>query len=196
MPPGYWDLLSALGYEGIANNLKQTSFGKYGRQADKPKFKPAWATKNLRSTDSGAKIRQGQYDDSPNKFSRRTVTNAALADMEARNAGPPLELDPSQQEQHRPPISQQPMPRAVEPQSKDETLEASSTSIEQDPVMEGPEPSDPQDSEHYEEDDYEEEVVEEEYEEEAPATVDTEVEDLQRILAEKMAELARLQAGG
>lgn len=144
MPPGYWDLLSALGYEGIANNLKQTSFGKYGRQADRAKFKPAWATNILRSTDSGAKIRQGQYDDSPGKFSRQTMANAALAEMEARLGGAPLELDPSEQQQYSHRVNH----------------------------------------------------VQPEYEDEETADIDDEVQDLQKMLAQKMAELARLQAEG
>lgn len=192
MPPGYWDLLSALGYEGIANNLKQTSFGKYGRQAEQPKFKPAWATKNLRSTDSGAKIRQGQYDDSPNKFSRRTVTNAALAALESRNAGPPLDIDPSQQEQYQPPIS--PSPPAQRQSSK---VIPPPLQQEEPPQQEQQYAAPEQDDDEYDdEEEYEEEVVEEEYEEDAPNQVDAEVEDLQKILAQKMAELARLQAGG
>jgi hypothetical protein len=193
MPPGYWDLLSALGYEGIANNLKQTSFGKYGRQADQPKFKPSWAKNKLRSTDSGAKIRQGQYDDSPNKFSRRgVVTNAALAELES------LELDPSQQEQYRASPNASYSPATANRAYAAHASRISSSSakaLPPAPAVHNVE----EDYEDEEEEEYDEEEIvddDEEYEDEAAAPVDSEVQDLQRILAEKMAELARLQAGG
>ena len=74
LPPGYFEKMGELaqselgGTEGILNNLRQTDFGRYGRQAENPSFKPAWAKKKLRSTETGASIRQGQYNDSPNKF--------------------------------------------------------------------------------------------------------------------------------
>jgi selenocysteine-specific translation elongation factor len=55
------------------NNLKQTEYGRYGRQAETLSFKPAWAKKKLNATSIGANIRKGQYDDSPNKHIRRRV---------------------------------------------------------------------------------------------------------------------------
>jgi hypothetical protein len=81
LPPGYFEKMGELaqselgGTEGILNNLRQTDYGRYGRQAEAPSFKPAWAKKKLRSTETGANIRQGQYNDSPNKFinNRRRV---------------------------------------------------------------------------------------------------------------------------
>lgn len=81
LPPGYFEKMGELasselgGTEGILNNAKQTDYGRYGRQAEAPSFKPAWAKKKLRSTETGANIRQGQYDDSPNKHyvNRRRV---------------------------------------------------------------------------------------------------------------------------
>jgi DNA segregation ATPase FtsK/SpoIIIE-like protein len=74
LPPGYFEKMGELansdggGTQGIMNNLKQTDYGRYGRQAEAPNFKPVWAKKKLRSTTTGANIRQGQYNDSPNKF--------------------------------------------------------------------------------------------------------------------------------
>lgn len=85
LPPGYFEKMGELsrhetgGVEGILNNMKQTDYGRYGRQAEKPNFKPAWAKKKLRSTNIGANIRQGQYDDSPNKHIRRRVQTAPVA---------------------------------------------------------------------------------------------------------------------
>lgn len=77
LPPGYFEKMGELassdlgGTEGIMNNLKQTDYGRYGRQAETPNFKPDWAKKKLRSTATGTNIRQGQYDDSPNKHTNR-----------------------------------------------------------------------------------------------------------------------------
>lgn len=80
LPPGYFEKMFEIattdpagGIDGILNNLKQTDYGRYGRQAEKPNFKPDWAKKKLRSTETGANIRQGQYNDSPNKHIRRRV---------------------------------------------------------------------------------------------------------------------------
>jgi hypothetical protein len=88
LPPGYFQKMGELaqselgGTEGILNNLRQTDYGRYGRQAEAPNFKPSWAKKKLRSTETGASIRQGQYNDSPNKFinqqRRRIEANEAM----------------------------------------------------------------------------------------------------------------------
>jgi hypothetical protein len=64
--------------------------GVYGRQAETPKHQPAWAKKKLRSSTAGANIRQGKYNDSPNKHLNKgmhPVANALLQQMEA-NATP------------------------------------------------------------------------------------------------------------
>jgi hypothetical protein len=80
LPPGYFEVMGAIARkdtgmtnEGIMNNLKQTEYGRYGRQAETLSFKPAWAKKKLNATSIGANIRKGQYDDSPNKHMRRRV---------------------------------------------------------------------------------------------------------------------------
>ena len=83
LPPGYFEIMGQMmataenggTTEGILNNLKQTDYGRYGHQAENPRFKPAWIKKKLRSTDIGANIRQGQYDDSPNKHVRSRRVN-------------------------------------------------------------------------------------------------------------------------
>lgn len=77
--------------EGIYNNLHQTDYGRYGRQAEQPEFKPAWAKMKLRTTQTGQKVRTGQYDDSPNKHIRR------YADKEAGVAAVPS-LSPRRKE--------------------------------------------------------------------------------------------------
>jgi hypothetical protein len=78
-PPGYWEKLAELGYTGpgfSANNLAQTDFGRYGRQAEQPKHKPSWAKMKLRSTTHGQGIRQGVYD-SPKRETTRRVSEAS-----------------------------------------------------------------------------------------------------------------------
>ena len=83
LPPSYFEIMGQMmataenggTTEGILNNLKQTDYGRYGHQAENPRFKPAWIKKKLRSTDIGANIRQGQYDDSPNKHVRSRRVN-------------------------------------------------------------------------------------------------------------------------
>ena len=86
LPPGYFEKMGELaqselgGTEGILNNLKQTDYGRYGRQAEAPTFKPAWAKKKLRTTETGGKIRQGQYNDSPNKFVNKQLRRVEATD--------------------------------------------------------------------------------------------------------------------
>lgn len=83
LPPGYFEIMGQMmataenggTTEGILNNLKQTDYGRYGHQAENPRFKPAWIKKKLRSTNIGTNIRQGQYDDSPNKHVRSRRVN-------------------------------------------------------------------------------------------------------------------------
>lgn len=75
-PPGYWEKLAELGYTGpgfSASNLHQTDYGRYGRQAEKPAHKPAWAKMKLRSTAHGSSIRQGNYEDSPERKPQRRI---------------------------------------------------------------------------------------------------------------------------
>lgn len=87
LPPGYFEKMGELaqselgGTEGILNNLKQTDYGRYGRQAEAPSFKPAWAKKKLRSTETGGRIRQGQYNDSPNKFINKQLRRVGDSDL-------------------------------------------------------------------------------------------------------------------
>lgn len=90
-PPGYWNKLADLGYLGpgiTANNLHQTDFGRYGRQAEVPKHKPAWAKMKLKTTSTGQNIRQGRYEDSPGDTMRR-----AKGDGSSQNFGYNHEAD-------------------------------------------------------------------------------------------------------
>ena len=81
-PPGYWEKLAELGYTSgpgfSANNLAQTDYGRYGRQAEQPKHKPTWAKMKLRSTTHGQDIRHGIYDTSPKREGTRRVQEADL----------------------------------------------------------------------------------------------------------------------
>mmetsp|Transcript_96142 Transcript_96142/g.256988 ORF Transcript_96142/g.256988 Transcript_96142/m.256988 type:complete len:370 (-) Transcript_96142:160-1269(-) len=92
LPPGYLEMLEKYKKgelnSDFANNLKQTNFGNYGRQAETPEFKPAWARMKLRSTNQGSMIRKGQYDDSPSKVVNR-LRSVEAADV----AEPPLRED-------------------------------------------------------------------------------------------------------
>ena len=75
LPPGYLEMMEKykkgeLNGETL-NNLRQTNFGNYGRQAEKPEFKPSWAKMKLKKTNQGSMIRLGQYEDSPSKSMNR-----------------------------------------------------------------------------------------------------------------------------
>ena len=90
LPPGYFEKMGELaqselgGTHGILNNLKQTDYGRYGRQAEAPSFKPVWAKKKLRSTETGEKIRHGEYNDSPNKFIKKQLRRIDAAEPTAQ----------------------------------------------------------------------------------------------------------------
>jgi hypothetical protein len=116
LPPGYFEKMGAFakceegGAQGILNNLKQTDYGRYGRQAEAPTFKPDWAKKKLRTTSTGANIRQGQYDDSPGKFSnRRRVQPKAEA--------PNLDDEPEETAVQPEPVQVKPVAQPVAPVS-------------------------------------------------------------------------------
>lgn len=121
LPPGYFEKMGEFarctegGAQGILNNLKQTDYGRYGRQAETPSFKPAWAKKKLRSTSAGTNIRQGQYDDSPNKHINR------------RRVQPQVET---------PSLDDAPESHSRTPQSRDEPMAAPVEHEEADPVPE------------------------------------------------------------
>jgi hypothetical protein len=101
LPPGYFEKMREMVAindkdQNILNNVKQTDYGRYGRQAEKPNFKPSWAKKKLRGTTIGANIRQGQYDDSPNKHNRRVQPNESMPKIQTETgstlgAGNPMD---------------------------------------------------------------------------------------------------------
>jgi len=78
-PPGYWEKLTELGYSTgpgfSANNLAQTDYGRYGRQAEKPKHTPSWMKAKLKSTTHGSAIRSGHYEEieSPERRGRNRI---------------------------------------------------------------------------------------------------------------------------
>lgn len=97
LPPGYLEKMAEFAAQyhannsgessGMANNLAQTDYGRYGRQAENPAFKPAWAKLKLRSTAHGSALRYG-IDASPEKTARRVVENDKLT---VATPAPPLE---------------------------------------------------------------------------------------------------------
>ena len=97
LPPGYLERMAEFAAQyrastgsdssGIPNNLQQTDYGRYGRQAETPAFQPAWAKLKLRSTNHGSALRYG-IDLSPEKGGRRVVES----DLSAI-ATTPLELE-------------------------------------------------------------------------------------------------------
>lgn len=107
LPPEYTDALRNYGAtktgvthpEWVMNAFLRSSndsggggHGVYGRQAETPKHQPAWAKKKLRSSTAGANIREGKYNDSPNKHlhpGMHPVANALLHQNQAKaNATP------------------------------------------------------------------------------------------------------------
>jgi hypothetical protein len=98
LPPGYFEKMaefsatynaSNYGQDGIPNNLAQTDYGRYGRQAENPAFQPAWAKLKLRSTNHGSAIRHG-VTASPEKTGRRVLETSDTAVL----AAPPLDMEP------------------------------------------------------------------------------------------------------
>jgi hypothetical protein len=99
LPPGYFEKMaefsanynaSNYGQDGMANNLAQTDYGRYGRQAETPAFQPAWAKLKLRSTKHGTSVRNG-VTASPEKTGRRVLETSSTA---ALAAPPPLDEEP------------------------------------------------------------------------------------------------------
>ena len=93
LPPGFMEKMEQMfGTESIPNNLKQTDYGRYGRQAEKPAFVPTWTKKKLRATSDGENIRKGLYNDSPNKHHRRPIPGAS--ELAKTQAPPALDSEP------------------------------------------------------------------------------------------------------
>jgi len=218
LPPGYFEHMGRMlataenggTCEGILNNLKQTDYGRYGRQAEKPHFKPDWAKKKLRSTDVGANIRQGQYNDSPNKHIRRRVEAEDMPRIPvaepAPKAAPVVETvqdDDDDDDDHEQLLREQQeklrklqeLQRQLQQQKEQEERGGKSFVVENpfDKVLKQPSAAA---APHYEEE-VEEEIVEDytdgSYEEEIIED-EGELDDLHAILAAKQAELERLKA--
>jgi hypothetical protein len=89
LPPGFLDKMKEMYGSGdgntMYNNLAQTDYGKYGRQAEKPAFQPSWMKKKLRSTSNGGKIRGS---DSPKKESAQTTPHDRSAPLEKKKPEP------------------------------------------------------------------------------------------------------------
>lgn len=72
LPQSYIDAMKSFaGQAGLKYDATNLNHSKYGRQAEKPAFTPAWAKKKLKKTGQGQSIRQGLYHDSPNKHLHR-----------------------------------------------------------------------------------------------------------------------------
>jgi len=94
LPPGYEEMMAkyrSSGDSSIYNNLQQTNYGQYGRQAEKPQHQPSWVKMKLRSTKQGSAIRKGQYDDSPNRAVQRRIQETETKEAAEAIAAPPLD---------------------------------------------------------------------------------------------------------
>jgi hypothetical protein len=98
LPPGYFEKMAEFsanyhaeryGQDGIPNNLAQTDYGRYGRQAETPAFQPTWAKLKLRSTNHGSAIRNG-VTASPEKTGRRVLETSGTGAL----AAPILDAEP------------------------------------------------------------------------------------------------------
>lgn len=232
LPPGYFDRMAEFsanyyaernGHEGMANNLAQTDYGRYGRQAETPTFQPSWAKLKLRSTNHGSAIRNG-VTASPEKTSRRVLEStgtgalaAPVLDMEPRKLQAEPEADALPKEE----VKKEKKKKMVRKVRKVRPVRVVRKPKEEAPVaeiQEQPEQAPPRPAEQaapvqqmyypeseneyeeeiieddlYEEEIYEEEVIEDEVYVELPKAP-INLNDLKAILAAKQAELMRLQA--
>ncbi|GAX16915.1 hypothetical protein FisN_5Hh292 [Fistulifera solaris] len=196
LPPGFIEKLRTMySSEGIPNNSHQTDYGRYGRQAERPAFKPNWTKTKLRSTAAGQNIRQGQYDDSPNKHYRRRMQmemNESLSVPAAVvNAPIPSPQTPVEPE---PVVAESAPTPEVSEQVYEARAEETETAIEiqddgEDDLTEEPEDEQAGDNENAESEGDEDD----DGEDEEDADADADLADLQAILAAKQAELAKLQ---
>jgi len=220
LPPGFLEKMQELfgtPEGGIPNNLHQTDYGRYGRQAEKPDFKPSWMKKKLRSTNTGASIRRGEYNDSPNKHHRRKVEDAPDLPSPYYASSSSLNASASNLSTATPPpqssvvVEQEPVLEVEEVEEPEDVEEEPAVHAMQPVVEELAEPA-VEESAAVEEAAYVEATTTE-MKKESPASevvVDQEgeessyeelnedgegnMDDLQAILAAKQAELAALQA--
>ena len=143
LPQSYIDAMKEFaGQAGIEYDASQLNHtGKYGSSASRPAFTPAWAKKKLRSTGQGEAIRQGLYNDSPNKHIKRKVAaeSAALGQEPSASTLPsspalaapePVPVEPEE------PVEAEPEPIEAEPEPVEETPTdtVSPTSLEATPA--------------------------------------------------------------
>jgi hypothetical protein len=232
LPPGYFERMAEFsvhynkeryGQEGMANNLAQTDYGRYGRQAENPAFQPSWAKLKLRSTNHGSAIRNG-VTASPEKTGRRVLESSNTGGL----AAPILDMEPASVEAVNPDppkleAESKSLPKEVKkPKRMVRKVRKIRKDVPKAKIQEQPEqeqapprpaqqvapptqqtyyPESDDDYEEYDEeiiddDEYEEEIVEEEIiedEYEEPPKAPVNMSDLKAILAAKQAELMRLQ---
>jgi hypothetical protein len=115
LPPAFLDMLAKYnrGDQDWDSQLiwhSSNEYGKYGRQAEKPAFQPAWAKLKLRSTNHGQLIRKGVYDEaSPVRPTRRVAGDDSPPALSSIPA-PPVSPPSSPQPQALPPPSSSPAP--------------------------------------------------------------------------------------
>lgn len=202
LPPGFIEKLRTLySSDGIPNNSHQTDYGRYGRQAERPAFKPNWTKTKLRSTAAGQNIRQGQYDDSPNKHYRRRMQQMEMDESFAVPSSVVEAPAPDTQVQvHSEPVAFVPESTPT-PEVSEHDDDTRPEEIEKEVVIHDDEDDDEltEEAEGEEEGGGEEEEVESENgdhddeEDEDDEDEDGDLADLQAILAAKQAELAKLQ---
>jgi hypothetical protein len=125
LPPGYLEKMADFaahyhannpshsgGEDGTYNNLAQTDYGRYGRQAETPAFQPTWAKLKLRSTNHGSALRHGIDAEPPEKGGRRVADTTSAAPIGPMAPPPPLQQEPPKPEPPKEEVkSEKPKPK-------------------------------------------------------------------------------------
>lgn len=150
LPPAFLEMMEKYrrGDTDWASNLKQTDYGRYGRQAEKPEFKPAWMKKKLRSTQHGSQIRKGVYSDGVSSSPRREDLRRIQADSQGLPAAPVHDEDideqePELQDEVEPESEPEEQETEEEDESKSEFVPATFSTPERPPTNYKPEPEAP-----------------------------------------------------
>jgi hypothetical protein len=138
LPQSYIDAMKEFaGQVGLTYDASQLNHtAKYGSSASKPAFVPVWAKKKLKNSSQGNAIRQGYYNDSPNKHIKRRVEAA-----ESMPSTPALvvESEPVTELVEETPVPVEPENVEPEPEVKQASAEPESTEeelfTEPEPVM-------------------------------------------------------------
>ena len=91
LPPAFLEKMQELLLaERMANNVAQTEYGKYGRQAEQPAFQPSWVKMKLKTTTNSEKVYSGL--DSTETHYQRRLQGSADPIQEMQSAQPRTKL--------------------------------------------------------------------------------------------------------